>query len=553
MPELWPHQMQGVKDVLAAHLAGRRRVCLTSPTGGGKTRMEEELIRGWLADGHRIVLYTNRRMLIDQTSRVLHEAGLSHGVRAAGYESNLGASLQISSVQTEVARVFKRQRWPLHAATRVLVDEGHLHVNATGKKLLNAHLEQGASYVMVTATPLGMGELCDHLIVAGTNSELRKCGALVRADHFAPDEPDMRQFKKLRLGLDLSENQLRKAMMTPSLMGRVWTWFEKLNPGHRPTILFACGVPESVWFAEQFTQKGVTAAHIDGEDIWVDGKFYNSDRQARADVLARSQAGEIHVICNRFVLREGIDAPWLVHGILATIYGSLQSYLQSGGRLLRAYPGLDHVTIQDHGGNWHRHGSLNADREWFLEHTAEIVAAVRDQRLRMRKCQRCRADLQRNSCWCPSCHFWNEIEPQRCPECARVIQGPRCSCGWEARGAKRSRPVVATDDRLVEMHGDIYRPHRISRQPDGKERWRKMYYRSRTERGAKTFRQAAALYAHENGSYPDPTWPLMPIEQHDWFKLVADVPRERLVPEPPHLTVPQIGSGGEAAYPLFNP
>jgi superfamily II DNA or RNA helicase len=227
------------------------------------------------------------------------------------------------------------------------VDEGHLHVKATAKTLLDAHMELGASYVMATATPLGMAELCDHLIVAGTNSELRKCGALVPAHHFAPDEPDMRQFKKLRLGVDLSENQQRQAMMRPDLFGRVWTSFEKLNPEHKPSILFACGVPESLWFAEQFTKKGMPAAHIDDQDIWVDGKFYKSDREARADVLARSRVGDLPVLANRFVLREGIDAPWLAHGILATIFGSLQSYLQSCGRLLRAYFGLEYVPIQD--------------------------------------------------------------------------------------------------------------------------------------------------------------------------------------------------------------
>ena len=58
------------------------------------------------------------------------------------------------------------------------------------------------------------------------------------------------------------------------------------------------------------------------------------------------------VLCNRFVCA-GIDAPWLAHGIFATIFTSLQSYLQSGGRLLRSFPGIDAVTIR-HGGNWWR-------------------------------------------------------------------------------------------------------------------------------------------------------------------------------------------------------
>ena len=41
------------------------------------------------------------------------------------------------------------------------------------------------------------------------------------------------------------------------------------------------------------------------------------------------------------------------------------------GRLLRAYPGVSVVRLQDHGGHWHRFGSVNADRTWLLEDTDE--------------------------------------------------------------------------------------------------------------------------------------------------------------------------------------
>jgi hypothetical protein len=102
------------------------------------------------------------------------------------------------------------------------------------------------------------------------------------------------------------------------------------------------------------------------------------------------------------------------------------------------------------------------------------------------------------------------------------------------------------------MEGDIYRPHRVLRQRNGPELWKQMYFRSLTARGAKTFRQAAALFACENNwCYPDPTWPLMPIEEHDWFKLVADVPRERLIPETVQVTATGNPPTGGAAYSLF--
>jgi superfamily II DNA or RNA helicase len=349
--ERWPHQVRAVEETLAAIARGERRICVTSPTGGGKTQIMLDLARRTLDQDGRVSLHSNRRMLTDQTSDVQIEAGMYHGVRAAGYDDEREHPFQVSSIQTENSRVFKRRRWEMPRANLVLVDEAHQQTGQVARKLLDAHVQQGAAVVGFTATPLDLGGLYDHLIVAGTTSELRDCGALTMCNHYGPDEPDLHHIGRVPLGQDLSESQNRKAIMVQEIFGRVWEWFEKLNPQHKATILFAPGVPESLWFAEQFYAKGISAAHIDGDNVWVDGRFYESSRQARDDVMAGSKEGCIAVLCNRFVLREGINAPWLAHGIFACVFGSLQSYLQAGGRLLRASPGLEFVNIQDHGGN----------------------------------------------------------------------------------------------------------------------------------------------------------------------------------------------------------
>src|SRR5262245_47004842 len=104
MNQDWPHQIQGVNDTLAAIDAGKRLIALTSPTGGGKTRMAQRLIEHWKDAGLRIALYTNRKLLIEQLSRVFDQAGLAYGIRAAGHDINLGQALQICSIQTEHAR-----------------------------------------------------------------------------------------------------------------------------------------------------------------------------------------------------------------------------------------------------------------------------------------------------------------------------------------------------------------------------------------------------------------------------------------------------------------
>lgn len=508
---LWNHQQRGINDILDAIDAGHKRICVTSPTGGGKTRMICELIDVWLGRGLRSSIYTNRKMLVEQASRVLTSHGLEHGIRAAGYEHDHELPVQISSIQTEASRVLKRKTWDLHDAQRVVVDEAHLHNNRTAIELLNQHLANGAVIVGFTATPLELGGIYDHLIVAGTNSELRECGALVRCHHYGPDEPDLKHIGKVPLGQDLSEAQNRKAIMVNGVFGRVFKWWKQLNPDAKPTILFAPGVAESVWFAEQFHANGVSAAHIDGEEVWWNGQTHRTSREIRQEVLDASRAGDCPVICNRFVLREGIDAPWLAHGIFATVFGSLQSYLQSGGRLLRFFPGQNSVTLQDHGGNWWRHGSLNADREWNLFYTSGIISGLREDKFREKK----------------------EREPVRCPKCGLIILSMACSCGFELKVSKKSRPVVQADGALKEMHGDIFKVRRVTQKPDGEKIWERMYWRSRTEKGDKTFRAAAALFATENNwGWPDHHWCLMPTDPLDWYRKVKDVPMEKLTRVP---------------------
>ena len=98
LPDMWPHQVRAYDEVRDAHRGGWNRVVLTIPTGGGKTRVICELVANWLAEGLKVVVYTNRRMLVDQLRKVLSKAGFEFGVRAAGAQDQRDLPLQISSI-----------------------------------------------------------------------------------------------------------------------------------------------------------------------------------------------------------------------------------------------------------------------------------------------------------------------------------------------------------------------------------------------------------------------------------------------------------------------
>lgn len=494
----WPHQERTLTLAAEAMAAGSRMNLVTIPTGGGKSFCMRELIRRM---GLPSVTYTNRRMLGEQVADGMAGDGMRFGMRAAGHAPALLEDNQISSVMTENSRVLKQGRWELHNAKVVHIDEAHAQTGPVARKIIEAHIEAGATVFGWTATPLDMGGLYKNLIVGAKNSDLRACGAHIPCTTYGPDEPDLKHIGPVKVGEDLTEEQNKKAIMRPGIFGRVFEWWERLNPDGRPAILFAPGVAESLWFAEQFVRQGVTAAHIDGERIWINGEEHPSSQEVREYLALLSRTGKCQVVCNRFVMREGIDWPWLYHCIMATVFGSVTSYLQAGGRLLRSHPSLDHVICQDHGGNHLRHGSLNADREWMLDMTAKQVAKERIERLRKN----------------------DEPEPITCPRCAGVrLRGPKCPhCGHEHE--KRSRMVVQADGTLRPYFGEVFKPLKVKAEPNTEKLWKAMYYLGKNSKNKMTFDGIYHLFKKKHGYYPPKDLPFMPKVDNDWSRRVADV------------------------------
>lgn len=506
----WPNQIRAFTGTIDAYDRGIRRLCVTSPTGSGKTTFMFDLLRWAQNENKTAVLYTNRRMLFSQITQNLDREGIVYGKRASGYDTALLRAIQVAMCQSELSSLKKESR-ELHAADLVIVDEYHQFCSDKSQAILDTHVDAGAFMVGVTATPL---DICgvDELLVAGVPSECRAIGALVGPETFAPDEPDLRHIKKYQVGEDLSQADNHKAIMRPGIFGRVVAAWSKHNPEQKPTILFGPDVKGSLFFAEQFVKAGIPAAHIDGDEIWLNGEFLPSIQENRELVKEACQEGHIKVVCNRFVMREGIDWPFAECMIFATVFGALTSFLQAGGRGLRAYPGKERCLILDHGGNWHRgFGSLAEDRTWELGLTNHRVVGQRQEDYRDKE----------------------KAEPICCPKCGKVrAGGKKCPyCGYEAH--KSARMVVQIDGTLKPVNGDVHKPRRIRRERDTEEKWKAMYHRARSKKWNATFRQAEALFFYENHYWPPHDLPLMPKDRGDWWRRAADVPCDGLIPTPP--------------------
>lgn len=501
----WPHQAEALPQLWnLLDEQTQNRVVVTSPTGGGKTRMMMRHIEYRQSLGKRLILYTDRRMLLDQTARVLTDHGIWFGIRASGMDDawNLNAPVQLAMVQTESTRKKKRAMYQHFNADDVLIDEAHKMTGAGMQELFQHHMQDGANLIGWTATPLDLGSMYSDLIIAGTNKELRACGAHVPCKVFAPDEPGWEPEKKKADG-EFSEKDAVKAMRLHTVFGRIFDTWKQLNPAMRPTIIFAPGVKESIWIAKTATEMGIRTAHIDGERIIVDGEEMRSTSENREWLERESREGRLHV-SNRFVLREGIDMPWLYHGILATLFGSVTSYLQSVGRLLRAHPSMDHVILQDHGANFRRHGSPNEDRVWNLRQTAYQLSKLRENAIRDNK----------------------QPEPIVCKKCGAVRNfGPVCpTCGTQQQA--HFRRIIEEDGTLREVNEKAFVKKPTQMKNTTEQHWKSVYYGMR--RKGKTFGQAYAWFCKLHGYRPPKDLPLMPKNDSDWFRKIQDVPPREL-------------------------
>jgi superfamily II DNA or RNA helicase len=536
----WPHQLKGVSDTVAA-LGDVESVCMTSPTGSGKTQMEIALVQWGVKQGWNVALFTNRILLTEQTRRVFHREGILAGVVSASmpqYEYE-DAECQIATIQTVLSRQ-KNSDYRL-TADLVLVDEVHQVSTGESASLLNQYKKQGAKVVGVTATPLGVSNVCDKLVVAAGTRDLQDEGKLCFAKWFAPSELDTRKLVKGKVDLSLSENEARRTWgplkgddaVRTRIVGNILQHYRQLHPRQIHTLAFAPGVKESMWAARFCWTNGIRALHIDGSDFWCDGKLYDRKKNEKEfkDFMQEWRDGDIPIIWNRFVMREGIDEPQIECLMFATPIGSYRSFLQMAGRGLRVSDETPHeVTVLDFGGAWWRHGSVNVNVDWhdvFDCADPDVISKNRIAKLRET----------------------GESVGRACPKCGMVHKAKGrmlvCQyCGHEMFRGKPSRPIIQADGTLTEVNGEPVKQWKIKEAATNEKIWNGLYWNAMKHKGGEiTFNQLYSQFGYktavEQGSrqkpafwnmyYPPKTLPLMPKRRNDWHLPISEVAKDRLI------------------------
>ena len=165
--QLRPYQAASVESLRTGFRSNHNRQVLAAPTGAGKSRIMEHMIRSAMEKGSRIMFVCERRILVDQFSAHLDRAGIDHGVLMAGHwRFRPDRQVQVASAQT----IERMESLP--TTDIVFIDELHACMR---KSIINMLERQPKLRVVgATATPFhpSIGEYFTNVVSVTSMAKL---------------------------------------------------------------------------------------------------------------------------------------------------------------------------------------------------------------------------------------------------------------------------------------------------------------------------------------------------------------------------------------------
>jgi superfamily II DNA or RNA helicase len=370
MITLRPYQQKADAEVVEAWRAGKKRVLLQLPTGGGKTVMFNHRAAVAANKGKRVLIIADRRELIQQAwQRLWQASGIHAGIIMSGHPAVYQLPVQIASIQT-----LNRRNFPPNMDI-VIIDEARGSVSDSYKPIFEFYKD--SYFLGVDATPIrtngqGFDHLYDHMVNGPTIKELEALGSLVPGRPFInPLDPRLLDKIKLTAG-DYNEKQLSEMMSNQQMTADLVASKLKHAPGKK-TIVFAVSIKHSKLIIEQYRAAGISAAHVDGE-------MPSAERDA---IFKAFKSGKYEVLCNVGIACYGFDEPTIQCVQLARPTKSLALYLQQIGRGTRPLPGKENYILLDHANCIIEHGLPNTDRKWTLKGKKKEKAKPRQFKIKV--------------------------------------------------------------------------------------------------------------------------------------------------------------------------
>lgn len=345
--------------------------------------------------GRRVIILVHRNKLLKQLCRHFSKLGVSYGRISAQSSFHTKDLIQVASVQTLVRRLDR-----IPAPDLLMIDEAHYAQASSWQKIVawSQAAERPAMLLGLTATPwrldgkglsVSAGGCFDDLVIGATMPQLIELGLLSPFDIYVPETVEIEGANII--GGDYSAKDIESKMENSTIIGNAVEYYQKLTPG-LPAIVFSPTVKHAETVAAQFRASGWDFHCIDGKM-----DYGQQDR-----LLDQLDEGKIHGLTSCQLITTGTDIRRVSNIIQLRHTLSLTLYLQMLGRGSRTFPGKETCVVQDHVGNWRRHGWPDQVREWSLDGQKKSKRKL-EAEVEIKQCKSCYMIYPANVARCPKC------------------------------------------------------------------------------------------------------------------------------------------------------
>ena len=474
---LYPYQEQALEALRAGIRSGHQRQILCLPTGAGKTVLAAGMIEAAVAKGKRVAFICDRVALIEQTCLRLSEAGIEHGIVAGDLTRAETHPILVYSAQTLAIR-----GWGAAAPDLIVIDEAHTQYKATLKIIEDTT----APVIGLTATPFsrGLGKIYSNVVSGITTDELIAQKVLVPIHVIQAKPIDMKGAPTNSMGEWSGKTVESRAIPIVGDIVTEWLHYtNKIFGGPVKTLLFSATVAHGDELCREFQAKGYDFQQVS----------YRSSGDSKESSIDAFRNGRILGLTSCDALAKGFDVPDALCMISARPYRkSLQSHIQSLGRIMRSSQDKSFGLLMDHAGNYLRHAEAT-ERFW-----AQGVNSLDESDIRSLTEGAEEKKTGHRVCENPSCRSVMPDVGRVCPY-----------CGWE-------RPKRMADVQAVVGTMEEYRP--LDKIMSRQTLWRHVsrYAVDRHSADKEKARKFAAVqYKEITGHWPQREKPLNPARQCD--------------------------------------
>jgi DNA repair protein RadD len=394
-------------------LANCRGVCDVLPCRSGKSYIMAEMTNLAVAKGKKVLILAHRRILLDQHSKLIHNA-------------------RIESVFTEVNHLGENGNPNL-----ILIDEAHISGCDSYAKVCDFY--KNAKIIGFTATPARLDgkplSLFQKLVIGLSHKELEARGDIAPYDLYS-HRLDIDLSKVAQAGGDFVQSQLESVMCDRKVYGDIVKEYLAHASG-KQAIAYCSGIDHAMQIASLFNSRGIASREMDA----------STPEKEREETMADFKAGKFKILTNCNLISEGITFPECDCVMLLRPTQSLTLYIQQSCRCLTPRPNKRAVII-DFVGNCFTHGMPSDDHDWSLTEEIKPRNRSRAEDVLVRICGHCfRAYPSEKGRICPYCGFDNgktrkEIEDEKEAELERITEIKKRNAKMEQGRAKSLEQLI---------------------------------------------------------------------------------------------------------------